>query len=185
MSSETPPPTDPPHPAITPIAFFGPVRSHKKPRTDQSEPVSFQAAHGTDTQKQILLPRPPRIVVVDDDPSVPHVIEMAMRLWFKDLTFLPFTAGSEAWAELSERAPDLLITDDLMPSMSGEDICRRLLHGKAAYPIIVRSALQATQNWVDKLASEGLNITFLAIPEAGELGLLRKLVEQSLRKHLA
>lgn len=189
----TPPPTDPSDSAITPIAFFGPLPGRssatsqkiKAPRAEQSLPTSTQTTHRPDSQMEILLPRPPRIVVVDDDPGVPDLIGMVMRLWFKELTFLPFTASTEAWAELAQRDPDLLITDDLMPAMSGQEICRRLLHRKAAYPIIVRSALNATQNWVDKLASEGLNMTFLPIPHAGELGLLRTLVEQSLRKHLA
>lgn len=67
---------------------------------------------------------PPTVLIVDDEPPLTDVI----RLLVEDLGHRALTAsnGVEAF-ELAEREhPDLVISDIMMPLMSGDELCRRL-----------------------------------------------------------
>lgn len=123
--------------------------------------------------------QPFKIIVVNDEPGPLEMFETLIRRWFKDSDLLLFLSGPEAWQELSRADPDILITDDRMPGLGGEEICNRLLARKAAYPIIVNSAWEPTAQWVRQCADEGLNVRFLERPFRVEE--FRKVLEASLR----
>jgi DNA-binding NtrC family response regulator len=108
--------------------------------------------------------RPPRIVVVDDETVVLQSVEFVVRSVFPAVTLLLFLDSKEAWLELSERNPDLLITDDGMPTLRGKEIVQRLADKKATFPIIVNSPMETTEEWVRAFASRGMNISFMALP---------------------
>lgn len=107
---------------------------------------------------------PPRIVVVDDETVVLQAMEFVVRSVFPDVNLLQFLDSKEAWLDLSKTDPDLLITDDGMPRLKGKEIVQRLADKKAAYPIIVNSALEPNQEWVREFASQGMNISFMPLP---------------------
>lgn len=67
---------------------------------------------------------PRLILVVDDEPHVLHVI----RRKLSDAGFEVLTAsdGEEAFALAVSEHPDMVITDDQMPQLSGLDLCARL-----------------------------------------------------------
>src|SRR5271170_3740783 len=112
--------------------------------------------------------RPIRIVMVNDEPAPLQSFDLVIRHWFKDVEVLFFDNGAKALEELSRMDPDLLITDDRMPVMAGEELCQRLLDREVTYPIIVDSAWHLTEQWVQKFANRGLNVSFLPVPCAVE-----------------
>lgn len=127
--------------------------------------------------------RPLRIVVVNDEPGGPlSVFEFLIPRCFKDVTLLLFQDPVEAWRELSQSDPDLLITRERMAVMSGADICRRLLDRKASYPIIVFSGwkpVEECERWIRDFANRGLNVSFLAWP--GDVESILAAVETALK----
>ena len=63
------------------------------------------------------MPVPKRIVVVDDDAKVRQLIEYRLRP--PDFEFFGFSDGREALARLQEIAPDLIVSDIMMPDLDG------------------------------------------------------------------
>ena len=108
--------------------------------------------------------RPLRIIAVNDEPIILEVLKRMFQNSAVAVALKCFTDSGEAWRELLQTDPDLLITDDAMPGLRGEEIVRRLLERKAAFPIIVMSPWAPTETWVRECASRGMNITFLAMP---------------------
>lgn len=86
------------------------------------------------------LPRP-FALIVDDDPLVLAVTERALRaIGFATLTN---SNPEEAYSLAQAIAPDLLLTDALMPKLDGREICRRLKSDRRTrgIKIIVMSAI--------------------------------------------
>jgi DNA-binding NtrC family response regulator len=108
--------------------------------------------------------RPIRIIMVNDERSVNVTFDFVIRSWFKDVVVLSFDNAITALEELSRTDFNLLITDDIMPGMRGEEFCRNLLERGGAYPIIVNSPWQPTEQWVQKFAKHRLNVLFLPLP---------------------
>lgn len=106
----------------------------------------------------------PTIIVVNDEDGLLRAITVMLRDYVTNAEVLSFQNSETAWQELSREDPDLLITDDAMPGLWGQEICRRLLGRKVSYPIIVISGWPPTEEWVKECASRGLNIRFLPCP---------------------
>lgn len=83
----------------------------------------------------------PLILIVDDSPDALTIL----RFLLLAEGYAVVTAGSvsEALCEISTQAPDLLITDYVMPGLSGMELCRHLRADAATQhiPIIVHTAL--------------------------------------------
>lgn len=84
-------------------------------------------------------PAPVRIVVVDDEPMAMQAMAI-MTLAKYDVSLSLFTSAVEAWRELNLANPDMLIVDDRMSGMNGEEIARGLVERNVSYPILVMSA---------------------------------------------
>ncbi|MFW6154792.1 MAG: response regulator [Planctomycetota bacterium] len=65
-----------------------------------------------------------KVVVVDDEPHIRHVI--ALKMQKNGFEVLTAADGEEALDLVTQEQPDLLITDYQMPVMSGLDLCREL-----------------------------------------------------------
>jgi two-component system KDP operon response regulator KdpE len=80
-----------------------------------------------------------KILIVDDDPSVSKIfrIVLSMRGYSVHLV----RNDTEAFAQISEWHPDLVITDLMMPAVHGIEFCKRL-RMISDVPIIVLSAEQ-------------------------------------------
>jgi diguanylate cyclase (GGDEF) domain len=64
-----------------------------------------------------------RVLVADDDASSRLVLRAAVeRLGYECLVA---TDGDDAWQQLQEFEPDVLITDWMMPGLDGPELCRR------------------------------------------------------------
>jgi CheY-like chemotaxis protein len=106
-----------------------------------------------------------RVVIVNDELGPLKSFEIIIRERFKNATILLFDDPVEAWQELSKSNPDLLITDDRMHKIGGDELCERLLARQVTYPIILNSAFEPKEpEWVRGLARRGLNISFLHVP---------------------
>ena len=92
------------------------------PRTEAVAPVRLHAAHRGDTT-DIHVPGA-RILLVEDDPRVRSATVGALE----DLDYEPVdcAGGAEAIALFNAQAFDLVITDVIMPDMSGPELIRYL-----------------------------------------------------------
>ena len=81
--------------------------------------------------------RPPRILVVDDDPDLRQIgTEMLIRHGYQVDAVEDNTAG---WKALKTHPYDLLVTDLDMPRLSGLKLVKRLRAARMAMPVILAS----------------------------------------------
>ena len=80
------------------------------------------------------------ILVVEDEPA----IALVLRLVLEDEGFAVVLAatGLAAWAELTARRPDLVISDLMLPGLSGTALIQRMQADPdlAAVPVLLMSA---------------------------------------------
>ena len=98
---------------------------------------------------------PPRILVVDDEPSLRRLIER--YLVARGFVVVTASDGAEALARMQEARPDLVITDVMMPNMDGWELAQRI-RGDADFvfvPIIYVSALGGSKDRVHGLQIGG------------------------------
>jgi two-component system, OmpR family, response regulator len=95
----------------------------------------------------------PRVLVVDDEPSIVDVISMALR----HHGFAVETAGSgkEALDLVRRRHPNVMVLDVMLPDMEGFEVARRLSAEHAEVPILFLSARDATEDKVRGLTTGG------------------------------
>lgn len=84
--------------------------------------------------------RPPKIVVVDDEPSFLILLEAVIHNRFKEAIVLKFSEGEQAWLELLRATPDFLITDlERQSKMNGWEMIPLLAERKVECPILLLS----------------------------------------------
>jgi signal transduction histidine kinase len=92
--------------------------------------------------------RKPLVLVAEDEPDLREYIEASLRSQFDVATA---SDGAQALALVKSRAPDLVLTDVMMPGTSGTDLCRAIKQDPRlkSTPVIVLTALSATDNVLD------------------------------------
>ncbi|HVA04953.1 MAG TPA: response regulator [Acidimicrobiales bacterium] len=75
------------------------------------------------------------ILAADDDPTSLLIIEAALR----NLGHLCLSAtdGDQAWEVFQTRRPDVVISDWLMPGMTGLELCRKIRAHPARYTYVI------------------------------------------------
>jgi DNA-binding NtrC family response regulator len=77
-----------------------------------------------------MVPDPPShkqtLLIVEDDAELRVAIAAALKEQFPDTQVRAVAGGTEAWDTLRREDVDLLLTDVVMPGMSGADLARRL-----------------------------------------------------------
>ena len=117
-----------------------------------------------------------RIIVCDDEP---HIVEgLRHLLRSADREIVVSYSGEEALRHIRERKPDLLITDIMMPEMSGLEVISTLRAAPATedLPIIILTAKGQAQDAA--MAQEMWGATVVAKPFAPRQ--LRELVVSTL-----
>jgi len=78
-----------------------------------------------------------KILIVEDDPVYRRLLESFLSGWGHDVQLA--ANGSEAWEILQNPdAPNLLISDWMMPEMDGLELCRRIrAGGKSGYTYFI------------------------------------------------
>jgi two-component system response regulator MprA len=87
-----------------------------------------------------------RLLVADDDPSVRLALDRALR--FEGYRVDLAVDGADAVAKTTERRPDLLLLDVMMPNLNGLDACRRLRAAGDRTPVLMLTARDATADRV-------------------------------------
>jgi DNA-binding NtrC family response regulator len=81
----------------------------------------------------------PLVLIIDDDDGVRHVLQEALEAaGFEVMTALN---GREGLLKYRNRRPDIVITDVLMPKLSGIELVHRLLAEDRSAKIIVMSGV--------------------------------------------
>ena len=89
------------------------------------------------------------MLVADDDRAVREALERALQLNGFDVALA--ADGNEAIAETTERTPDALILDVMMPGYDGLDVTRRLRREGNRVPILLLTARDAVGDRVEGL----------------------------------
>jgi DNA-binding response OmpR family regulator len=86
----------------------------------------------------------PTVLVVEDDPVILHLLEVNFDL--EGFTVLLAADGAEGLEAAREQHPDVIVSDIMMPRMSGIDLVIALKgdSATAAIPIILLSAKAQT-----------------------------------------
>jgi two-component system, OmpR family, response regulator len=95
----------------------------------------------------------PRILVVDDELSIVDAVATALRYEGYDVE--EATAGREAIRLVTEREPDLIVLDWMLPDIEGIEVGRRLRERGFKSAIIFLTAKDATENKVEALRAGG------------------------------
>ena len=79
-----------------------------------------------------------RVLVIEDDPEISAVIELAFQIYLPEAEVSIANLGREGIDAAIEYSPDLCITDLNLPDMHGLDVIQEL-HSISDMPIIVAS----------------------------------------------
>jgi two-component system phosphate regulon response regulator PhoB len=118
----------------------------------------------------------PVIVVADDDSDILRLIER--RLSRRGYEVVTATDGAAAVDAVAAHAPDAVVVDWLMPTMTGSEVCRVLKANPAtaSIPIVLLTAKATTVDMEEGLAS-GADAYLTKPFELGDLdALLRRLI---------
>jgi two-component system response regulator (stage 0 sporulation protein A) len=109
-------------------------------------------------------PRPKklRIVLVDDEKYMLQLLDAYLREWFDEVDLLQFQNGDDAWRELSQTEPDLLITDWRHPGLDGGELLRRLAEKNSPTRVLMITAFDS--DCIHEFAGSKLKIAFLQKP---------------------
>lgn len=120
-----------------------------------------------------------RVFVVDDE----RVIAETLALILRQNGFLAefFVNPLEAVAKASEEAPDLLISDVMMPQMSGIELAIKLRSLHPTCKILLFSGQAATADLLRKAQDDGHNFDLLLKPvyPADLLAAIRRVAPES------
>ncbi len=112
----------------------------------------------------------PRIVILDDEDERVRFYKYVLEDEYPNAEIIRFVDGDEAWSELSQRHPDLLVLDDYHPGVRGGEILRMLADRKAKFPIMFCSSspIETLQEIVQSPVRDGLYVRILPSPFRGE-----------------
>lgn len=82
----------------------------------------------------------PTILIVDDEINFIQLLDLVLRR--HGYNIIHATSGKEALALARTQCPDLIILDDMMPGLSGGDVCVTIKTDAALHhiPVILHSA---------------------------------------------
>src|SRR5215510_10856787 len=79
-----------------------------------------------------------KVLIVDDEPAIREVLEMILQEWGYDVRLA--SDGTEAKELVESYNPEIVISDVVMPQLSGLDLLRCLKAGNATRPVILVTA---------------------------------------------
>jgi DNA-binding NtrC family response regulator len=103
-----------------------------------------------------------RVFVVDDEFIIASTL--ATILQRNGLDALSFTDPLEALSAADEQAPDLLITDVVMPTLSGIDLAIRVRERSPQCKVLLFSGQAATANLLEAARANGHDFELLSKP---------------------
>src|SRR5206468_1496353 len=125
-----------------------PAPSASSARTSARTPAAFEPllaashVHGHTCSRMLVL-------VADDDRAVREALERALQLAGYDVELA--SDGDAALAAISQRTPDAVVLDVMMPGYDGLDVTRRLRREGNRVPVLLLTARDAVGDRVDGL----------------------------------
>lgn len=99
-------------------------------------------------------PGHPRVLIVEDDPDQYEVIAFALDAAGYEVEHA--RDGTEALAVLNRFRPHVLVTDLIMPGMSGDELIRRIREREGPRPrVVVISGLDRLRERCERLGADG------------------------------
>jgi two-component system, OmpR family, response regulator len=95
----------------------------------------------------------PRVLVVDDEPNIRDLVEVALRFHGFDVTTA--ATGDEALRFAEECGPQLIVLDVMLPDFDGFEVCRRLRGCGDETPVIFLTARDTPTDTVTGLTLGG------------------------------
>ncbi len=85
--------------------------------------------------------RAPRILVVDDNPDIMELMKELLAT--RGYEVVGVTNAAQAEAEIARQAPDMILSDVIMPGKSGYELCRELKENRATrlIPVVLITGL--------------------------------------------
>ncbi|GIG61096.1 DNA-binding response regulator [Longispora fulva] len=96
---------------------------------------------------------PPRVLVVDDEPTLADLLTMALRYEGWQVRSAP--DGSTAVRLAREFRPDAVVLDIMLPDLDGLEVLRRLRNDKPDIPVLFLTARDAVEDRVAGLTAGG------------------------------
>ena len=118
-----------------------------------------------------------RIFVVDDEHMITWTLAEILRK--KGYDAMPFTHPAEALKVAADRPPDLLISDQVMPLMSGVELARKLLQICPDCKVLILSGQAGTTELTQSTGTPGMAFGVIQKPVHPE-ELLRRIRALSL-----
>src|ERR1700736_5668506 len=115
--------------------------SQKRPKTISSRSVSYK-----DMGEVLARRSPPRILVVDDNQDIMGLMQELLATRGYEVVAVPDAIHAEA--EILSHAPDLILSDVVMPGKSGYELCRELKENPATrlIPFVLITGLTDRQD---------------------------------------
>jgi DNA-binding response OmpR family regulator len=104
----------------------------------------------------------PRIFVVDDEPVIATTLGMILNAQGFDVT--SFSDHLEALVALQTNAPDLLISDVVMPELSGVELAIVVRETCPTCRVLLFSGHTATEQLLESARAQGHDFAILAKP---------------------
>ena len=107
-------------------------------------------------------PTQPRVFVVDDETVIATTLATILR--YQGLDASSYDSPVEALKAARKDAPDLLISDVMMPEMSGIELALRIRESCPDCKVLLFSGQAATANLLEKARADGHDFELLSKP---------------------
>jgi two-component system OmpR family response regulator len=97
--------------------------------------------------------RIPQVLVVDDEPNIRELVQVALK--FHGCSVTTAGTGKAALRHAESDRPDLIVLDVMLPDMDGFEVCRRLRAAGNEVPVIFLTARDTSSDTVTGLALGG------------------------------
>jgi two-component system OmpR family response regulator len=95
----------------------------------------------------------PRVLVVDDEPSIVDAVSTALR--YEGFSVSQASNGRDALRTVETSRPDLIVLDIMLPDLDGLEVTRRLRRDGLHVPVLFLTARDATEDKVAGLTVGG------------------------------
>jgi DNA-binding response OmpR family regulator len=117
-----------------------------------------------------------RIMIVDDEPDLPKMVEMYLKAWHFEID--AFSDPVKALGSFQQNPAffSLVLTDVRMPGMSGFELCRKVKNERPEAPVILMTSFEINPSEFAKVLPHTTVDGFIAKPF--HLKELKKLISQ-------
>lgn len=117
------------------------------------------------------------VVIADDNDELRDFLFDALKGYFK--TIYPVQDGEEAWTIITEKMPDIIISDIMMPHINGYELCQKVKSNPLTshIPVVLLTALGDSNSTHTgyKLGADAY------LPKPFDLDLLQTIIQNQLR----